>query len=100
MERGAAACKNHAIDSAEFGIGHVEAAEFRGGFLDRKTTAHGVANAVRLLVDFLEHVVREFSLIHRLGSELDLANLKIRTGSRNRRDLESLSLNGDDLVVV
>ena len=57
--------------------GHVQSAELRGAFFEVEPAAHGVAHRVRLLKDFLEHVVRIIALLDVFGGELDLADLVI-----------------------
>jgi hypothetical protein len=56
---GAAGGDHDAFDGAEFGVGHVEAAELGGDFLEIEPAADGIFEGARLLEDFLEHVMRE-----------------------------------------
>ena len=51
-------------------------------------------------MDFLEHVVRVFPLVHRRGIELDPADLKACAAARDGGNLKSFGLECDDLVVV
>ena len=87
----AAAAQDDSLDLAKFGVAHLEAAELGRRLLDRKPSAHGIAHRVRLLEDFLEHEMRELSLVHVLRHELDLADLEARIGTRERGNIEIIS---------
>ena len=100
MKSGTAADENNAIHRAKVGVRHVQSTEFSRGLLKAKTTAQSVSHAVRLLVDFLEHVVRIVTLIDGIGGIFDLTNLVVGAVAGDGRDLESFGLQGDDLVVV
>jgi hypothetical protein len=82
VEGRATACENDAVHRPQLGIGHVQAAKLGSRFFLGNPAAHGIAHRVRLLVDFLEHVVRVFALVHRGGIKLDTADLE--TAPRQR----------------
>ena len=64
---GAAGGDHNTFDAAEFGVGHVEPAKPGGDFLEIEPTAHGILERARLLVDLLEHVMRESAELDGLG---------------------------------
>ena len=51
-------------------------------------------------MDFLEHVVRIVALVDGIGRIFDFADLVVSPVARDGRDLKSIGLQGDDLVVV
>jgi hypothetical protein len=53
-----------------------------------------------LLKDLFEHVMGKGSLVDILRCKLNLANLKRRPGSGQRYNVELISLNGDNVVVI
>ena len=56
--------------------------------------------AVRLLKDLLEHEMGVGSLVDVFGRELNFANLEGSVGSGQRRDIELISLDRDNIVVI
>ena len=81
MQSRAAAGKNNASDVAQLRGRHVQAAQFSGAFFQTEPAAHCIAHRVRLLKDFLEHVMGVIAFLNILGSEFELADLMSTTCS-------------------
>ena len=74
---GAAAGQDDTTDLAQLRRRHVQAAELGRAFFAAEPTAHRVANGVRLLKDFLEHVMRVIAFLDILRAEFDFADLRL-----------------------
>ena len=57
MKCRSAASKDDALQLAELFVRAMETCETGSGFLGNQSSLHGLAQSVRLLMDFLEHVV-------------------------------------------
>ena len=77
-----------------------EAAELGRAFLRAEPAAHRVAHGVRLLKDFLEHVVRVIAFLDVGVGEFDLAHFVTARFARERADLEFVALDRGDVEVV
>lgn len=97
---GAAAAEDDAFNGTQLGVGHVESAEFGGGLLDREAAAEGVAHAIGLLVDFLEHVVREFPATDVFGGEFDLLDFVGGSVAAEGGDFKFIGFEDGDFVVL
>src|SRR6266849_4036715 len=71
MQCSTATSQHGSRDVAQFGWSHVQPAKLGRAFLVSEAAAHRVAHCVRLLADFLEHVVRVIALLDVFRAELD-----------------------------
>src|SRR4029453_18363820 len=100
MKSGAATGENNASDTAQFRRRHVQASQLCGAFFQAEAPAHRIAHRVRLLKDFLEHIMRVIALCNVLGRELDLADSMIATYAGQRANFEFLSLYRNEVEIV
>ena len=100
VQRGAASGENDSADIAQLRRRHVQAAQFCRGFFRVKTAAHRVAHRVRLLKDFLEHVMRIIPFVDIFGGEIDFADRMLADVAGERTNLEFVGLDRDDIEVV
>ena len=100
MQRGAAIRQNYARDVAQFGRIHVQAAKFRRVFFLSESAAHRVPHRVRLLADFLEHVVRVITFFDVFGGEFDLANCMLPNSTVERHDFKLVAFKRDKIEIV
>ncbi len=97
---GAACIDEDSVHRAEFGCGHVEAAEVGGGFLLVESSAQCVLEGARLLEDLLEHVVGVSALLGLFRLEVQFADAVGGGSSISPLDLETVAEHGDDIVVI
>ena len=86
----AATSQDDSLHSAQFRVGHVQAAELRCGFFTRQSAAHCITDCVRLLENLFEHEVRIFSLVHFLLREFYRSDLIAALASEQRGDLKAV----------
>src|SRR5262249_10545223 len=97
---GAATGENDAPEIAQLRSRHVQAAQSCGAFLLVETATHRVAHSVRLLTDFLEHVMGIITFLDVFGGEFDFADWVLSAVSGERNDLELVRPGRDDIEVV
>ena len=90
VQRGSTAGENDPGDVAKLGRGHVQSTKLSRTFFSVETAAHGITDRVRLLEDFLQHVVRELASVHVLRTEFHPADLVITGVASDRADLEGV----------
>ncbi len=95
MGCGAAAGENDAIHGAKLLGRHVEATEFCCGFIEREAATNCIFDGLRLVVDLLEHVVREIAKLCIFGVILDFLHFECRSTTIESFDREVFSGKGD-----
>ena len=101
MKCRSAASKDDALQLAELFVRAMEACESGSGFLGNQSSLHGFAQSVRLLMDFLEHVVgkKPFSC----GARLHLDFSELRRSCRAARygdQMEGLAIKRGDVLIL
>ncbi|MEY2601709.1 MAG: hypothetical protein QOJ36_1028, partial [Verrucomicrobiota bacterium] len=79
---------------------HIQSAELGGVFFIGEAAAHCVPHRVRLLADFLEHVVRVIALLNVFGAELDFADFVLAGFSIDRADVEILAVECNQIEII
>ena len=98
---GAASAEDNPVDVAQIARSHVQAAQHGGGVLPENPAAERIGDAGGLLVDFLEHEVRESPFFRLFLGEGDLLHLKSRfPAALQGADLEVGRGQFDQIVVV
>src|SRR5437899_5216122 len=92
MQCSTATSQHDSRDVAQFGWSHVQPAKLGRAFLVSEAAAHRVAHCVRLLADFLEHVVRVIALLDVFRAELDFADRVLANRAVDRADFKFVSL--------
>src|SRR5882724_12589652 len=100
MQCSAASGENDSPDIAQLRRPHVQSAELCRGFFRVETPAHRVANRVRLLKDFLEHVMGIIPFADIFGCEIDFADRMLCDVTGKRTNLEFIGSDRDDIEVI
>ena len=96
----AAGGNDDAVNRAQFGGRHIQAAELGGGAFVVHAAAQGVFHRARLLENFLEHEVRVFSAHCVFLAEFQVADLDIRRVRAEIQNIEALRRDGGHVVVI
>src|ERR1044071_416847 len=100
MKSRATSCQDDTTDVAKLRRRHIQAAQLCGAFVRVEATAHCVSHGVRLLKNFLEHVMRIVTFPDIFGGEFDFADWMLGAVSCKRGDLELVSPRRDHIEVV
>jgi hypothetical protein len=96
----AASSENDSPDVAQLRRRHVQSAQLCRGFVRVETPAHRVSNRVRLLKDFLEHVMGIISLADIFGREIEFADRMLGDVAGKRTNLEFIGSGRDEIEVI
>jgi hypothetical protein len=100
MPAGAAGRDDNVIDLAQLRQSHVQAAEFGGGVVVSDAAAQGVADGLGLLMDFLEHEMRELAALGSFRIELELADLYLGGVGAQVGHAKAVRVQGHHVVIV
>src|SRR6266545_1290126 len=96
----AACSENDSPDIAQLRRPHVQSTQSCRGFFSVKTPAHRVSNRVRLLKDFLEHVMGIISFADIFRCEIDFADRMLGAVAGKRTNVEFIGAGRDDIEVI
>ena len=90
-----------AVDLAQLLRRHVQPAQPRAGVVHAQPSAQRVAHRVRLLEDFLEHVMRVIAELHVVAREIHLRHLVTAAdGAFQRADFKAVALQHGHVVIL